>query len=101
MYVQAKSGYDTDLGPAWISWVEFSKTWQTAYFQGRTLQRTSGLFDANFQDTDSGETFWVSGPKRDRSDGRYSSQQPQITPDARQPYEAFLNGEPLPGREEG
>jgi rhodanese-related sulfurtransferase len=67
MYVQLKTGYNTDQGPAWIGWVKFSKSWQTAYFQGRTLRRAQGV-SANFYDVETAEEFWVSGPKRDRTD---------------------------------
>lgn len=105
MYVQLKSGYDTDLGPSWIGWVRFSKTWRSATFQGRTLRRVTGTayanFDANFYDVDSGEEFWVSGPKRDQTDGRYGHQQPVVAADAREQYESFLAGSALPGRERG
>jgi hypothetical protein len=27
-------------------------------------------FDSNFYDVDSGDEYWISGPKRDRTDGR-------------------------------
>ena len=105
MYVQLKTGHNTDAGPSWSGWVRFTKTWRTAYFQGRTLRRVTGTahanFDANFYDIDNGEEFWISGPKRDRTDGRYSRQQPVVEEDARAAYEAFLSGAPLPGREAG
>ncbi|NLU71834.1 hypothetical protein HCC61_03895 [Streptomyces sp. HNM0575] len=101
MYVQLKTGHDTDQGPSWIGWIRFSKTWKTAYFRGRTLRRGPGMSDANFQDVDTGEEFWVSGPKRDRTDGRYGRTEPEIDADAREAYEAFLLGSPLPGRERG
>lgn len=39
MYVQIKTGYNTNRGPAWISRVRFSKTWQMDYWRGRTLAR--------------------------------------------------------------
>jgi hypothetical protein len=100
MYVQLKTGYDTDSGPAWIARVRFSKSWQTAYFHGRTLRRGRRP-DGNFCDVDTDEVFWLSGPKRDRSDGRYSAVQPTVEEDVRAEYEAFLNGAPLPGREQG
>ncbi len=100
MYVQLKTGYDTDQGPAWIGWVKFSKTWRTAYFQGRTLRRVQGG-DANFYDVDTDEEYWVSGPKRDRTDARYGAGRPTIEDDARAAYEAFLAGAALPGREQG
>lgn len=105
MYVQLKSGYNTDTGPSWIGWVRFTKTWRTAYFQGRTLRRVTGTAyagsDANFYDTETAEGFWISGPKRDRTDGRYSRRQPVVEEDARAAYDAFLAGAPLPGRETG
>lgn len=101
MYVQLKTGYDIDRGPSWIGWVRFSKSWSTAYFHGRTLRRGPGMFDANFYDVDTDEEFWISGPKRDRTDGRYSRVLPQIDEEAHDAYEAFLGGVPLPGRESG
>lgn len=101
MYVQLKTGYDVDRGPSWIGLVRFSRTWSTAYFRGRTLRRWPGLADANFFDLVTGERFWISGPKRDQTDGRYSSVAPAVDPDVRQVYEEFLAGAPLPGRENG
>jgi hypothetical protein len=102
MYVQLKTGYGTDRGPSWVGWVRFSKTWQTAYFHGRTLRRwPGGLVRGNFYDVETDEEFWLSGPKRDRTDGRYSHAPPEVDEDARRPYEEFLSGAPLPGREHG
>ncbi|MFF0740261.1 hypothetical protein ACFYVL_07650 [Streptomyces sp. NPDC004111] len=101
MFVQLKTGYDTDRGPSWIGWVDFSKTWGTAYFHGRTLRRAGWLSDANFYDLETNEEFWVSGPKRDRTDTRYGPSAPTIEPDAADDYHAFLDGSPLPGRENG
>jgi hypothetical protein len=105
MYVQLKSGFNTDAGPAWIDRVRFSKSWRTAYFQGRTLHRVTGTAyanaDSNFYDVETGEGFWVSGPKRDRTDARYSSQQPTVEADVLDEYNAFLVGAPSPGRENG
>ncbi len=100
MYLQIKTGYDTDLGPAWISRVRFSKTWRTAYWRGRTLARFAG-HDSNFYDVDTREEFWMSGPKRDETDGRYSNALPRVDEDAQEVYAAFLNGASLPGREHG
>jgi len=105
MFVQLKSGHNTDAGPCWISRVRFTKSWRTVYFQKRTLRRVTGTAyangDSNFYDVESDEGFWVSGPKRDRTDARYSRRQPTVDEDARTDYEAFLAGMPLPGREQG
>ncbi|WP_307028950.1 hypothetical protein [Arthrobacter globiformis] len=101
MYVQLKTGYNTDRGPAWITRLRFSKSWKIAHFRGRTLERVTGLARANFYDVGNGDEFWVSGPKRDRTDARYSHQRPDVDEDVEAEYEAFLNGAPLPGRENG
>jgi hypothetical protein len=100
MYVQLKSGYDTDRGPSWIAWVDFSRTWSTARVHGRTLRRWNGVA-GNFVDVDTDEEFWLSGPKRDRTDGRYGVTPPTVDEDAHEGYEAILAGGPLPGREHG
>jgi hypothetical protein len=99
MFVQLKTGHNTDKGPAWISVVSFNRTWKTARWHGKTLHRWPGLFDANFYDVETNEEYWISGPRRDRFDTRYSSIKPTIDNDARQPYEAFLKGAALPGRD--
>lgn len=105
MYVQLKTGYDADRGPAWIARLRFSKSWRTACFRDHVLRRVAGTAhanrDSNFYDVESGDEYWVSGPKRDRTDGRYGSQQPMVDDDAREDYAAFLRGAALPGREQG
>jgi hypothetical protein len=101
MYVQLKTGYNTDRGPAWITRLRFSKSWSTAYFRGLALSHVTGTFDSNFVDLETGDEYWISGPKRDRTDGRYSNAQPSIDGDVRDEYRAFLAGAPLPGRENG
>ena len=50
MYVQLKTGHDTDAGPAWIARVNFTRTWRTAYVHGRTLRRVTETARANFED---------------------------------------------------
>ncbi|MGP9526850.1 hypothetical protein [Glutamicibacter sp. AOP5-A2-18] len=101
MFIQLKTGYNTDRGPAWITRVRFSKSWSTAYFRDLALRKVSGTFDANFVDPETGDEYWISGPKRDRSDGRYSNVQPSVDADVADEYQAFLAGAPLPGRENG
>jgi hypothetical protein len=101
MFVQVKTGHDTDQGPAWISRVRFTKSWKTAYWHGRTLHRRPGLFDANFSDAETHQEYWLSGPHRDQADTRYSTIRPEIDDDVREAYQAFLRGAPLPGRERG
>jgi len=99
MFVQLKTGHNTDNGPCWISVVRFNRSWNTAYWHGKTLRRWPGMFDANFYDIDTKEECWVSGPHRDRADTRYSRINPVVDDDAREAYQAFLAGAALPGRE--
>lgn len=101
MFVQLKTGHDVDSGPSWIGWVEFNRSWKTARFHGRELRRRSRTFDSNFYDVETDEDFWLSGPKRDRTDTRYGPATTVIEDDARSAYEAFLDGAPLPGRDQG
>ncbi|GAA5192772.1 hypothetical protein GCM10023322_53060 [Rugosimonospora acidiphila] len=101
MFVQLKTGYDLDKGPAWISWVRFNRTWKTAHWHGKTLHRWTGMSDANFYDVQTHEEYWLSGPHRDRADTRYGNPRPEVDGDARDAYEAFLGGASLPGREHG
>src|SRR5690349_14928735 len=77
MFVQLKTGYDTDKGPVWISRVRFSKSWRTAHWHGRTLRRLRES-DANFYDIDTDQRYWLSGPHRDRADTRYSNIRPEV-----------------------
>jgi hypothetical protein len=100
MFVQQKTGYNTDQGPAWIGWVDFNRSWKTARVHGRELRREQGI-DSNFVDVESGDEFWLSGPKRDRTDARFGPRATDVDEDARDVYEAFLRGAPLPGRERG
>jgi hypothetical protein len=92
MFVHVKTGYDTDRGPSWIGWVDFSKSWNTAYFRGRAMRRAGGMSDANFYDVETGEEFWIPGPKRDRTDTRYGPGHPEVEPEAARAYRAFLGG---------
>lgn len=101
MFVQLKSGHDTDRGPSWIGWVNFNRSWNTARYRGRELRRTPGLVYGNFIDVMTGEELWLSGPKRDQSDTRYGPRTTSVDEDARDAYDAFLSGVPLPGRENG
>lgn len=100
MFVQLKTGCNTDQGPCWICRVRFSKSWQTAYFHGLNLRRQQGVRD-NFVDTATGDDWWISGPKRDLTDARYSGQRPLVDDEARGEYKVFLSGQPLPGRDHG
>ena len=74
-YIELKSGY-ADNGPAWIGYVTTSKTGRTLYFNGRGLIKLKGQrrgeMGGNYVDMESGESFWVSGVKKDGEDRHWA-----------------------------
>jgi hypothetical protein len=74
-YVELKSGY-SDNGPAWIGYVIPSKTGRTLYFNGRGLMRLKGQRRAesggNYVDMSTGESFWISGVKKNGEDRHWA-----------------------------
>jgi len=94
MYIENKSA---DLsGPARIGRVTFSKTGKTIYYAGRTFQSLKGDgFKANFYDVETGEQYWISGPRRDGADRLYGERVPvEIDADARLEYWRDVRGMP-------
>ncbi|MAB56884.1 hypothetical protein [Aequorivita vladivostokensis] len=70
MYIENKSeGLE---GDARIGRVYFSKTGRTLYYKGRKFQSLKGNgFKSNYFDVESGDEFWISGPRKDKSDRLY------------------------------
>jgi hypothetical protein len=97
MYIEDKSG--GLVGPARIGRVTFSKTGRTIYYRGRSFQSLKGQgFKANYYDLETGEHFWISGPKRDGGDSLYfSNVSTEIDDDAREEYWRDIRGSPEKG----
>ncbi|MEM7509191.1 MAG: 1-deoxy-D-xylulose-5-phosphate synthase [Pseudomonadota bacterium] len=73
MYVEYKG--DGVEGPARIGRVYSSKSGRSLYYRGKTFQSLAGaVFKANYFDVDSGEHYWISGPRKDRNDRLYGGQ---------------------------
>src|SRR5438552_5767142 len=74
-YIELKSGY-SDNGPAWIGYVTPSKTGRTLYFNGRALMKLKGQrrgkSGGNYVDMETGESFWVSGVKKNGEDRHWA-----------------------------
>lgn len=70
-YIELKSGH-SDNGPAWIGYVSTSKTGRTVFFDGRGLMKLKGQrrgeSGGNYVDMETGESFWVSGVKKNGED---------------------------------
>jgi hypothetical protein len=101
MYIECKGGgfvdfygiaqvssSDTLNGSARIGRVTFSRTGATLHYGGRSFQSLKGSGSkANYYDTESGEQYWISGPRRDGADRLYKSDYPvEIDEDVREEY---------------
>jgi len=68
LYIELKSGQG-HCGPAWIALAAMSKSGRTVYFNGRALKRSGGGgISANHYCLETGDEYWVSGPKKDGCD---------------------------------
>lgn len=93
MYVESKTGALN--GPARIGRVTFSKTGKSLLYRGRTFQSLKGQgFKANFFDVETGEEFWISGPRKDGRDRLYpgSSRAVEVDDDVAEEYWREIRG---------
>jgi hypothetical protein len=74
-YLELKTGHSDD-GPAWIAYVTQSKSGRTLYFNGRGLMKLKGQrrgdSGGNYVDMETGESFWVSGVKKNGQDRHWA-----------------------------
>ncbi|MFP4003844.1 MAG: 1-deoxy-D-xylulose-5-phosphate synthase [Alphaproteobacteria bacterium] len=99
MYIENKS--ESLNGPARIGRVTFSKTGKSISYGGRTFQSLKGSgFKANYYDIETGEEFWISGPRKDGNDRLYpeSSQPVEIDDDIAEEYWREIRGKTPPDR---
>jgi hypothetical protein len=94
MYIERKAGELT--GAARIGRVTFSKTGKTLYYQGKKFRSLKGRgFKSNYVEVESGEDYWISGPRRDGQDRLYGERQPiEIDEDVREEYWTEIRREP-------
>ena len=70
MYIEDKSGGLE--GDARIGRVYFSKSGKTLYYRGMIFQSLKGMgFKSNYVEIESGKEYWLSGPRKDKSDKLY------------------------------
>ncbi len=92
MYIESKSGGLT--GPAQIGRVTCSKSGATLYYGGKAFQSLKGYgFKANYFDVETGEYYWISGPRRDGQDALYATHvRTVIDGDVREEYLRDIRG---------
>lgn len=99
MYIECKA--DGLTGPARIGRVRFSKSGRSIYYDGRMFQSLcGGGFKANYFDIESGDHYWISGPRRDGEDRLYVGRVPVlIDEDVREEYWTSIRRLPARVRE--
>jgi hypothetical protein len=94
MYIECKGGGLT--GDARIGRVTFSQTGRTIYYRGQTFRSLKGAgFKSNYFCVETGEDFWISGPKRRGGDALYGGSSPiEIDADVREEYWTSIRRQP-------
>jgi hypothetical protein len=92
MYIEYKGRGLT--GPARIGRVTFSRSGRTLHYRGQAFQSLKGSgFNANYFDLETGEHYWISGPRRDGADRLYGERMPvEIDDDVREEYWREIRG---------
>ena len=92
MHIEAKSGGIT--APGRIGRVTSSKSGATLYYGGKAFRSLEGIgFKSNYFDVETGEHYWISGPRRDGRDALYATRvQPVIDDDVEDEYWPKVRG---------
>ena len=98
MYIESKAG--GLVGPARIGRVTFSKTGATLYYAGKSFQSLKGSgFKSNYFEVESGEPYWISGPRKDGQDSLYATNvAPEVDEDVRDEYGSQIRGLQVPAK---
>ena len=94
MYIERKAG--GLVGAARIGRVRYSKSGCTVYYDGKEFRSLKGHgFKANYYEVETGEQYWISGPRRDGNDGLYlSNVRAVIDDDVREEYWKSIRRKP-------
>jgi hypothetical protein len=94
MFIECKAG--TLNGVARIGRVVYSKSGRSIRYGSQTFQSLKGAgFKANYFDVQSGDPYWISGPKREGGDRLYASALPvEVDEDAWDEYSCKIRDEP-------
>jgi len=92
MYVEPGGGLAGAGGR--IGRVTFSKTGRTLRYRGASFQTLDGRgFKENYFDVESGERYWISGPRRDGNDALYAMTI-EVDEDVREEYWCAIRRRP-------
>ena len=94
MYLEFKGAGLT--GPARVGRVRWSKSGATLEYAGKKFRSLKGRgFKSNYYDVETGESWWISGPRRDGMDRLYGERVPvPIDDDVREEYWTVVRRSP-------
>ena len=95
MYIESKA--EGLSGPARIGRVAFNRTGRTLFYKDKSFQSLKGRgFKANYYQTETGDEYWISGPRRDGLDRLYgkSALVVHIDEDVREEYWTEIRKKP-------
>lgn len=93
MYIENKAG--GLVGPARIGRVTFSKRGKTIHYGDLSFQSLAGRgFKENFFCLETGDRYWISGPRNDGEDGLYGYRPVPIDEGVRVEYWTVIRGAP-------
>jgi len=92
MYIESKANGLS--GEARIGRVSFSKTGATLYYRGKAFRSLKGYgYKSNYFEVESGERYWISGPKKNGQDQLYPTNVPvEVDDDVRDEYWSKIRG---------
>lgn len=96
MYIEYKG--DGLEGPAVIGRVYRSKSSKTLYYRGLKFRSLKGAGSkANYYETESGDHYWISGPRKDQNDRLYGGNRDvKIDDDVFEEYSQLISGSQPP-----
>lgn len=97
MYIESKA--DGLNGRGRIGLVGFSKTGKSLYYGGKTFQSLKGGYKANYFDVETGDPYWISGPRKMGGDRLYNTPGVEIDEDVREEYWRDIRKQPSRSRQ--
>jgi hypothetical protein len=98
MYMELKTlpGSHRDLGPARIGRIFFNKSGGTLTYGNKRFQKGGRGSCSNYYDIDTGEGYWISGPKKNGQDryGWATLAAVEIDEDVREEYWTKIRNQP-------
>ncbi len=93
MYIELKTGHG-DNGPARIGRVRFSRSMKTLYYENQRFRSyKGGGISGNCYDVATGDTYWISGPKKNGQDRHCAGSGPvEIDLDVADEYWTTIRG---------